>query len=179
MSGGHTVSTKPPFDDLMDVMPLIKDCKTNKTKCACTDPSFNYSTPCKINPVGSNAGHSGRKQCTYGGNQNTGSSGGSYENSVSNSTKSDNKDFTFQVGTNTNRATFDPTSNTLGFQPRSILFCANPDPAHSSAGTDAGALPTQTKSQVTSNNSGGVNPNSWSQVKPGSDNQPNLGFDKN
>ena len=177
MSGGHTVSTKPPFDDLMDVIPLIKDCKTKPSECSCTDPSFNYSTPCKINPVGSSAGHSGRKQCTYGGNQNGGSSGGKYENSVSNSTKTDSKDFSFTIGTTGDRASFDPTSSGLGSQPRSILFCANPDPSQPGEG-GKNALPTQTKSQVTGSD-GNVNANSWNSVKPGTDNQPNLGFDKN
>lgn len=163
MATGHTPVSKPIFDDLMDIIPLIKHCGRDSSKCACTDPSYNYTRRCRLNADTSND-HSGRHHCTYGRPGN-----GDYENSISPSTNDVDK-FTHTVSTTTGKKEFTPTSATTSY-PKSIMFCSNPK--------DAGAAhPTGTKSTITIGED--KNPgDSWNNDNTNSTGGSNLGFDKN
>ena len=162
----HVTSTKPPFDDLLDLLPLIDDCNNDSTNCACTDPSYEYPNKCSIKPLddSGNNDHSGRQRCTYGP---TGTSG--YEKSASGKTTTD--DYTHSVKTSGGRKNFDPTESTTSIYPRGLLFCNNPL---------QGALPTASSTNLTpdENNPDNVSQAQWSTTNTGTANQPNLGFDK-
>jgi hypothetical protein len=162
MATGHTPVSKPIFDDLMDIIPLIKHCGKDVTKCACTDPSYNYPNKCQINPDLSN--HSGRHHCTYGRPGN-----GDYENSIAPSTNDADK-FKHTVSTTTGKKEFTPTDATTTY-PKSIMFCGNPTHV-------GGAHPTGTKSTITigENKDPG---DSWDSDNINRTGGSNLGFDKN
>lgn len=168
MTTGHTLTTKNVFDDYLDILPLVKDCNKNKSKCLCTDPSYIYPKRCKINAINSNnTDHSGRSHCTYGTPKTPG-----YENAVSGNLKNSDK-YDYTVGTTTGRANFPATGqDSEGFrsQPKSLLFCSNP--------TGTGALPTLTKSQITPGSDGTISSNEWVAASQGTENQTNLGFDR-
>lgn len=159
---GHTLTTKNVFDDLLDIIPIVKDCNADKTKCLCTDPSYLYKNKCSIKPI--NTDHTGRSQCSYG---KTGDN--QAENSVSGNLKNSDK-YNYTVGTTTGRASFSKDTSGLGSQPPSLLFCANP--------TGTGALPTKTKSQITPGTDGSIDSGEWKTSSVGNDTtQTNLGFD--
>ena len=158
MSSAHNTNTKPVFDDLMDMLPVIKDCASDGNKCACTDPSYQYPNTCSIKPVSStDADHSGRVRCTYG------KTGSGYENSTT-SGAANNGDFTFSVGTTTGKQQYTPDTNTSSY-PRGILFCSDPN---------ASSLPTTSKSNITVVDG---TPSNWDIANTGTGTQPNLGFD--
>lgn len=165
MTTGHTLTTKNVFDDYLDILPLVKDCNKNKSKCLCTDPSYIYGKQCKINPIKSNnTNHSGRSHCTYGTPKTPG-----YENSVSGNLKNADK-YDYTVGTTTGRTNFNQKNTGLISQPKSLLFCSDP--------TGTGALPTLTKSQITPASDGTINSDEWGAASQGTENQTNLGFDR-
>jgi hypothetical protein len=153
-----STSTKP-FDDLMSILPNIKSCDSNKTKCTCVDPSYNYGQKCNPHAIGSDKITT---QCTFGTLKAPG-----YENSVSGNLKNSDK-YNYTVGTTTGRANFDKRNNNFNKQPPSLSFCSEPT---------ATALPTKTKSQITGTD-GTVNTDSWVADNDGTDTQTNLGFDR-
>ena len=160
---GHTLTTKNVFDDLLDIIPIVKDCNADKAKCLCTDPSYLYKNKCSIKPR--NTDHTGRSQCSYG---KTGDN--QLENSVSGNLKNSDK-YNYTVGTTTGRASFNQTSNDFRSQPASLLFCSNP------TGTGGTALPTKTKSQIDPGTNGTIEAGEWNAPSVGTDTQTNLGFD--
>lgn len=152
-----STSTKP-FDDLMSILPNIKNCDTDKSKCTCVDPSYNYDKKCAPHAIG---GDKVTTHCTFGIQK-----AGGYESSGNlNADK-----YNYTVGTTTGRANFDKENDTFSKQPKSLLFCSEPT-------TTGKALPTQTKSQITGTD-GNVVTDSWDTDNNGTDNQTNLGFDR-
>ena len=170
MTTGHvTRSTKHVFDDLMDVLPLIKACNNDVDNCACTDPSYNYTQKCVKKP---GSEHSGRRHCTYGKPREQNDP--VYENSLIAGTGTG--DYKHRVGTATGRKEFTPSTGTgtgtgTTSYPKGLLFCSNP------TATGVDALPTQPKSNITIDENGTID--AWNTENGGSANQPNLGFDKN
>lgn len=165
MTSGHTLSTKNVFDDYLDILPLVKDCNKDKSKCLCTDPSYIYPNRCKINTINSNnTNHSGRSHCTYGTPKTAG-----YENAVSGNLKNADK-YDYTVGTTSGRSNFNQKDTGLNSQPKSLLFCSDP--------TGTGALPTLTKSQIDPGTDGTINSGEWNTTSQGTESQTNLGFDR-
>lgn len=155
-----STSTKP-FDDLMSTLPNIKNCDTDKTKCTCVDPSYNYSQPCTPHAFGSDKRTT---HCTFG------KPGTGYENSGN---LPANK-YNYTVGTTTGRANFAKEKTAFQTQPKSLLFCSDPI---GTGGTGGTALPTLTKSQITGSD-GTVEPDTWDTDNNGTEKQTNLGFDR-
>lgn len=155
-----STSTKP-FDDLMSILPNIKNCDTDKSKCTCVDPSYNYDKKCAPHAIG---GDKVTTHCTFGIQK-----AGGYESSVSANLKNNDK-YNYTVGTTTGRANFTKGTAAFQTQPPSLLFCSEPT-------TTGKALPTQTKSQITGTG-GSVDTDSWVTDTDGTDTQTNLGFDR-
>ena len=159
-----TQQVTKPFDDLMSILPNIRDCDTNSNNCTCVDPSYNYGQKCTPHGIGNDKR---TKNCTFGKTGNN-----QRENSVGGVKEEDADKYSYTVGTTTGRASFNQKDTNLGSQPPSLLFCSNP------TGTGGTALPTKTKSQITPGTNGTIDSGEWKTSSVGNDTtQTNLGFD--
>jgi hypothetical protein len=145
-----------PFDDLIDVIPLIKTCNdqtktgTSNNACRCTDPGANYTTQCVIH--GSADDHSKRSHCYHG------------KSVTAEHWKKNDTDSKHYIGTNSTKTEFNANDDIASTYPSSLRFCANPE-----GSADA----THTKSAITSSDI----PRTWNNRNTEPNNGDNIGFE--
>ena len=117
---------KNVYNDLNDQYHLNSECKSDQTKCKCTDPSFQYNTKCKIGNSKNTGTDSGvRGHCYYG---NEPSHSGP-DNAIG--PNSDTMTYQLTIDNtpqNVNNPTTGQTvSGTATQYPNSYMFCSNPN----------------------------------------------------
>ena len=173
MPGAQVVAGHPSAY-LRNVSPLLKACNddlkdnVSSTRCKCTDPSYGYTTPCKITSATDD--HTNRSHCYFGkpgDNKINPSIGGSLVSkpgtTYSVKTQTQGKQLFTTKGTQNMINNSAKSTYPLGF-----LFCQNP--------TDTtGAFATPSKPNLTYNSSN-TEFTGWATV-PTKNKSANLGFD--
>ena len=150
-----------PFDDLVDVRPVLDACNkpTGSSACKCTDPGHKYNTPCVMGKGDDD--HTGRSHCYYGAQP--------IDSEGWKRAKPDKDGTQYFIGSATRiRAPFEQSDVTnKPAYPRSLMFCAHPHE------DDGDAAPTATKSKVNVSSTS----DTWDTENPNSGGTTNLGFE--